>query len=96
MPKTKTSSQAGTGAPSDLNLPGRAVAVVTAASGTSAVAEEAVQATASSASALVPEAAVTTATARPGRFRSLGAPVPAWLLVFVFGIGLALGYCIAR
>lgn len=60
------------------------------------VKEEAVQATASSATALVPEAAVTTATARPGRFRSLGAPVPAWLLVFVFGIGLALGYCIAR
>ena len=60
------------------------------------VKEEAVQATASSATALVPEAAVATAAARPARFRSLGAPVPAWLLVFVFVIGLALGYCIAR
>lgn len=27
--------------------------------------------------------------------RGLGAPVPAWLVVFGTGIGLALGYCAA-
>ena len=31
-----------------------------------------------------------------GFFSSLSAPVPAWLVVFVCGIGFALGYCIAR
>lgn len=38
----------------------------------------------------------TTAAAPAGLFSSLGAPVPAWLVVFACGIGFALGYCFAR
>jgi len=36
------------------------------------------------------------AAAAAGLFGSLGAPVPAWLVVFACGIGFALGYCLAR
>lgn len=47
--------------------------------------------------ALVPGAAMPTAAAPAGRlFSSLGAPVPAWLVVFACGLGIALGYCFAR
>lgn len=31
-----------------------------------------------------------------GRFGSLGAPVPAWLVLLACGLGFALGYCVAR
>jgi hypothetical protein len=44
--------------------------------------------------ALVPGVA-TTAAAPAGRFSSLGAPVPAWMVVFCTGLGFALGYCVA-
>lgn len=49
--------------------------------------------------ALVPAAAAPTVaiTAAPPRlFSSLGAPVPAWLVVFATGLGFALGYFFAR
>lgn len=46
---------------------------------------------------LVPGAAVPMAAVAPASlFSSLGAPVPAWLVVFVCGLGIALGYCFAR
>lgn len=48
---------------------------------------------------LVPAAAAPTVaiTAAPPRlFSSLGAPVPAWLVVFATGLGFALGYFFAR
>ena len=41
-------------------------------------------------------AALPTAPASGARFSSLGAPVPAWLVVFACGLGFALGYCLAR
>jgi len=45
----------------------------------------------------VPGAALPAATPSPARlFSSLGAPVPAWLVVFACGLGFALGYCFAR
>lgn len=49
--------------------------------------------------ALLPAAAAPTAavTAAPPRlFSSLGAPVPAWLVVFATGLGFALGYFFAH
>lgn len=49
--------------------------------------QPALQAAASAASA-----AVSMPAAAPG---GLGAPVPAWLVVFASGLGLALGYCLA-
>lgn len=60
--------------------------------GGTGVKEAVVPATAPAAGALVPAAA-----AAPARlFSSLGAPVPAWLVVFVAGLGIALGYFAAR
>lgn len=53
----------------------------------------------SAAPAPVPAAAAPTVavTAAPPRlFSSLGAPVPAWLVVFATGLGFALGYFFAR
>lgn len=53
----------------------------------------------SAAGALVSAAAAPTiaVTAAPPRlFSSLGAPVPAWLVVFATGLGFALGYFFAR
>jgi hypothetical protein len=45
----------------------------------------------------VPGAIMPGATLPPARlFSSLGAPVPAWLVVFACGLGMALGYCFAR
>ncbi len=44
---------------------------------------------------LVPGAALP-ATAPARLFSSLGASVPAWLVVFACGLGFALGYCFAR
>ncbi len=64
--------------------------------GGTGVKEEAVQATAPAASVLVPGVATTTAAAPARRFSSLGAPVPAWLVVFACGLGFALGYCVAH
>lgn len=58
--------------------------------------EEVLQSTAPAASAVVSGAAPTTAVAPWGRFSSLGAPVPAWLVVFACGIGFVLGYCVAQ
>lgn len=46
--------------------------------------------------ALVPGVATTTAAAPARIFSSLGAPVPAWLVVFACGLGFALGYCVAQ
>ncbi|MGB4361059.1 MAG: carbon monoxide dehydrogenase subunit G [Rhodoferax sp.] len=41
--------------------------------------------------------AIMPVAAAPARlFSSLGAPVPAWLVVFACGLGIALGYCVAR
>jgi len=41
--------------------------------------------------------AIMPVAATPARlFSSLGAPVPAWLVVFACGLGIALGYCFAR
>lgn len=50
------------------------------------------------AAAAAPEAAVVPApvAAPVGLLGSLAAPVPAWLVVFACGIGVALGYCCAR
>lgn len=63
--------------------------------GGTGVKEEVLPPTAPAPSALVP-GLVTTTTAAPARlFSSLGAPVPAWLVVFACGLGFALGYCIA-
>lgn len=45
--------------------------------------------------ALVPGVVTAAAAAPAGRFSSLGAPVPAWLVVFACGLGFALGYCVA-
>ncbi len=45
---------------------------------------------------IVPGAALATAPALRTRFSSLGAPVPAWLVIFACGLGIALGYCFAR
>jgi len=45
----------------------------------------------------VPGAIMPGAVFPPARlFSSLGAPVPAWLVVFACGLGIALGYCFAR
>jgi carbon monoxide dehydrogenase subunit G len=45
---------------------------------------------------LQPAAVAATGTVPvPGAGGGLGAPVPAWLVVFSTGLGLALGYCIA-
>ena len=46
--------------------------------------------------ALVPGVAPTIAAAPARLFSSLGAPVPAWLVVFACGLGFALGYCVAQ
>jgi len=47
--------------------------------------------------AAVPGTAQPTTALPPARlFSSLGAPVPAWLVVFACGLGFALGYCLAR
>lgn len=57
----------------------------------------AVPSTATAPGALVPVAAASTITAAPPRlFSSLGAPVPAWLVVFACGLGFALGYFFVR
>ena len=48
------------------------------------------------AGALVSVGMAVSAPASAGFFGSLSAPVPAWLVVFACGIGVALGYCIAR
>lgn len=64
--------------------------------GGTGVKEEVVQTTTPVASAVVSGTATTTAAPPAGRCSSLGAPVPAWLLVFACGIGFALGYCVAR
>lgn len=60
--------------------------------------KEAVVATPAAAPATpVPGAIMPGATLPPARlFSSLGAPVPAWLVVFACGLGVALGYCFAR
>lgn len=46
--------------------------------------------------AQVPGAIMPVAAAPARLFSSLGAPVPAWLVVFACGLGIALGYCVAR
>ena len=48
------------------------------------------------AAAPVPGAIMPVAAAPARLFSSLGAPVPAWLVVFACGLGMALGYCFAR
>lgn len=60
--------------------------------GGTGVKEAAVPAVAPAVGAMVPAPAVAPA----GLFGSLGAPVPAWLVVFACGLGFALGYCFAR
>jgi carbon monoxide dehydrogenase subunit G len=65
--------------------------------GGTGVKEAVVQPTAPVPSAVVPGVAIPMAAAPAGRlFSSLGAPVPAWLVVFACGLGFALGYCVAR
>lgn len=44
----------------------------------------------------LPAATTSVAPVNGERFSSLGAPVPAWLVVFACGIGMALGYFFAR
>lgn len=60
--------------------------------GGTGVKEAAVPAVAPAVGAMVPAPAAAPA----GFFGSLGAPVPAWLVVFACGLGFALGYCFAR
>ena len=60
--------------------------------GGTGVKEAVVPAAAPAAGAMVPAPAAPPA----GLFGSLGAPVPAWLVVFACGLGFALGYCFAR
>lgn len=60
--------------------------------GGTGVKEAAVPATTAAAGAMVPASVA----APTGLFGSLGAPVPAWLVVFACGIGFALGYFVAR
>lgn len=70
--------------------------------GGTGVKAEAVSSAAPAPGALLPAAAAPTmasmaAMAAPPRlFSSLGAPVPAWLVVFATGLGFALGYFFAR
>jgi len=65
--------------------------------GGTGVKAEATPSIATAPSALVPVAAASTMMAAPPRlFSSLGAPVPAWLVVFATGLGFALGYFFAR
>jgi carbon monoxide dehydrogenase subunit G len=45
--------------------------------------------------ALVPGTVLPTVAAPARLFSSLGAPVPAWMVVFGTGLGFALGYCVA-
>jgi len=63
--------------------------------GGTGVKEAVVSAAAPAPGALVPGAAPTMAAAPARLFSSLGAPVPAWLVVFACGLGFALGYCVA-
>lgn len=63
--------------------------------GGTGVKAEVVPSAAPAPSALVPATAAVTA-APPRLFSSLGAPVPAWLVVFATGLGFALGYFFAR
>lgn len=64
--------------------------------GGTGVKEEVVPPTAPAPSALVPGFATPMAAGPARIFSSLGAPVPAWLVVFACGLGFALGYCVAR
>lgn len=64
--------------------------------GGSGVKEAAVPSTAAASSPGLPEVATPVATVNAVRFSSLGAPVPAWLVVFACGMGFALGYFVAR
>jgi carbon monoxide dehydrogenase subunit G len=47
------------------------------------------------AAAAAPGAATVAGTAAPVGGGGLGAPVPAWLVLFTTGLGFALGYCVA-
>ena len=64
--------------------------------GGTGVKEAVMPAAAPAAGALAYAGMPATAPAPARLFSSLGAPVPAWLVVFACGIGFALGYCIAR
>jgi len=57
---------------------------------------QAVVAPAAAPATQVPGATMPIATPPARLFSSLGAPVPAWLVVFACGLGIALGYCLAR
>ncbi|MDD5027915.1 MAG: carbon monoxide dehydrogenase subunit G [Rhodoferax sp.] len=59
--------------------------------------KEATVSTPATAPAMPLPGAIMPGAAAPARlFSSLGAPVPAWLVVFACGLGIALGYCFAR
>lgn len=64
--------------------------------GGSGVKEAAVPGTAAASRPGIPGGTTEVAAINAVRFSSLGAPVPAWMVVFACGIGFALGYFFAR